>query len=96
MNWESKGNNIFGAFSTLTIRNNGRMQSFEIAFRIDGRGDSYRVDKITFPGMLWEAIDGGQGFSNKTKAKNFVNKWMGAAVEQNTLTPKVVDKDEMK
>lgn len=63
----------------------------DLCFRIDGRGERYRVDveKPLFP--AWEAIDGGEGFGTLTEAKTHIRRWLRAAVAQQNLTPTMGD-----
>ena len=68
----------------------GKPRSWSVDFRLDGRdGDFYRVDKHTLG--PWEAIDGGEQSAPRTlpAAKAMGAKWIAAASEQHTLTPRV-------
>lgn len=67
----------------------------EIAFRLDGRDGTWRVDVKTHSLMPWEAIDGGQGFLSQVLARKFVSDWYEAAKEQNTLWPSSVQPNRM-
>lgn len=61
-----------------------------ISLRLDGReGRFYRVDRMSL--SPWEAIDGGQESAPRTKreAEKVARKWLEAAREQGTLTPRI-------
>lgn len=75
---------IYSAEASIVISKRPRA----LVFRIDGRGDTYRVD-CAKPLMFgaWEAIDGGDGFKRLADAKAHVRKWLRAAREQQDLTP---------
>lgn len=64
-------------------------QEVQLAFRIDGRGEDFRVDvrKPLFP--MWEAIDNGEGFPTALAAKRHVRTWLRAAQAQQDLTPSI-------
>lgn len=64
------------------------LSRYSLAFRIDGREGSYRVDFLGTMGQIWEAIDGGDGFSSVAKAKAFVSRWIELAIEQSDLHPR--------
>lgn len=85
MTFKKVDSRIYGATATAKI--GSRVHS--LAFRIDGREGDYRVDRLGMLGHIWEAIDGGRGFSSVAKAKAFARAWLRAAVAQGDLCPKV-------
>lgn len=84
MRWEKKADRIYGAAADVPC---GR-RVYHLGFRIDGREGPYRVDawKPLIP--VWEAIDGGVGFSSVKEAKAFVTSWRRLATEQGELSPR--------
>lgn len=82
--WTKRDTKIYTAETTRKIGE----RSHRLIFRIDGREGSYRVDRLGMMGHIWEAIDGGRGFSSVSKAKAFVTTWIGLAQEQADLCPR--------
>ncbi len=81
----SKADRVYASSATI----NYRRRFTTLHFRLDGRGDTYRVDcmKPLFP--AWEAIDGGNGFNTLAEAKQHVAKWVAAVKAQETLSPSI-------
>jgi hypothetical protein len=75
------------AETSMEMPESRRVVAFGI--RIDARGSRVRVDtsKPLMPG--WEAIDGGDGFATITDAKNFARRWVAAAKEQVSFSPRL-------
>lgn len=75
--------------STVTVtyqdKYNGATRTFDFVFRIDGRGDTYRVDRGSW--SFWEAIDGGKGFDTLAAAKKCVKAYCEAVIAQGTTCP---------
>ena len=64
-------------------------RTYRVDLRIDGREGDYRLDRLGTLGFIWEAIDGGRGFSSVAKATAHARKWRDAAVAERDLCPRV-------
>lgn len=73
-------------FATVRFQKNKRA-SYDVALRLDPRGDGVRVDVKTHPLTPWEAVDGGVPQPNLKAAKSFAKSWLERASAQDTLTP---------
>lgn len=98
--WEKKEDLISVAFVTVDSETSyGKPKKIKVALRVDGRSGSWRVDMATAIGgttwMPFEAIDGGKGLSSESQAKAHAAKWLAAANDQMTLSPRTESKDTM-
>jgi len=85
ISWDRKGDNLYSARVKVEL-DDGRSRDARtttVMLRIDGRGDTFRVDMHNVTN--WEPIDNGRGFPDLPKAKAFVQRWVDAANEKGTL-----------
>ena len=66
-----------------------RVGRWSVTLRVDAREKPVRVDAAKPLEPMWIAIDGGDGFNTTTDAKAFASRWLRAAKEQATLSPRL-------
>lgn len=60
-----------------------------VHLRLDGRGEGWRADRASWPVPMWEAIDDGDPLPTLKDARALASRWLKAAREQKTLTPRM-------
>jgi hypothetical protein len=65
-----------------------RVGRWSVMLRVDAREKPVRVDAAKPLEPFWQAIDNG-GFNTTTDAKAFASRWLRAAKEQATLSPRL-------
>lgn len=90
LGWSCYSENILGSAVVIDLPYpcvTGK-RSYHINLRIDAReSGNVRCDRCTIG--PWEEIDGGVGYRTIEAAKAFVCRWVNAAREQGTLTPRM-------
>lgn len=95
--WEKKSEAVWVSKPLKVNLNPGATgRTFTVIFRVDGRDkdresyrggpQGYRVDR---GGIVWEAIDGGQGPATPKEAKALAERYLNEIAKQGTLTPNV-------
>ena len=83
MEWTQQAEQIWTAVEEVHM--GARTQ--DVAFRVDGRDGSYRVDMKTMSCTPWEAIDSGVGFDSAGEARDFAEYYATAITKAASLHP---------
>lgn len=76
---------VYCAPARVTLR--GR--DYVLTLRVDARHSLIRVDAAKHPAPGWEAIDGSKEFTSVEDAKEYASRWLAAAEQQGTLSPRM-------